>query len=101
MSAQAPNDDPQNSNLDDEDNIDKEFTEQSDQIINGERGIKASILPKVGFDQQLPVTGGRPRRAGQAIHQGHQPEGQRAKSGGQLEGRHQTQTHQRGRGTSG
>jgi hypothetical protein len=53
-----PNDDPQNSNLDDEDNIDEEFTEQSDQIINGEHGIKASILPKVGFDQQLPVTGG-------------------------------------------
>ena len=44
--------------LDNKDNIDEEFTEKSDQIINGEHGIKASVSPKVGFDQQLPVTGG-------------------------------------------
>ena len=43
--------------LDNKDNIDEEFTEKSDQIINGEHGIKASVSPKVGFDQQLPVTG--------------------------------------------
>lgn len=52
-----PNEEPQNSDLDNEDNIDEEFTEQSDKIINGEKGIKASQGPKVGFDQQLPVTG--------------------------------------------
>ena len=52
-----PNDEPESTNLDKEGDVDEEFTEQSEKVINGERGIKASVKPKVGFDQKLLVTG--------------------------------------------
>ena len=43
--------------LQEEDNIGEYFKKESEKLINGEGGIKASVRPKVGFGEGIKVTG--------------------------------------------
>ena len=43
--------------LQEEENLDKYFIQEAEKLINGEGGIKASVRPKVGFNEGIKVTG--------------------------------------------
>ena len=55
VSLPPPNDG--SCSLEKEENIDEDFVRQSNEVINGEGGIKAKIQPKAGFAEGIEVTG--------------------------------------------
>ena len=55
VSLPPPNDG--SCSLEKEENIDEDFVEQSNELINGDGGIKGKIRPKAGFAEGIEVTG--------------------------------------------
>ena len=55
VSLPPPNDG--SCSLEKEENVDEDFVEQSNELINGDGGIKGKIQPKAGFAEGIEVTG--------------------------------------------